>query len=100
MEKEGFVRTLKQSIVRVALITAGILLIPLVAMQFSSEMNWSSEDFVAIGLLIFMAGMAYELISKKLRGSNQRLLLCIAIAVIVVWLWAELAVGIFTNWGS
>jgi hypothetical protein len=34
------------------------------------------------------------------KAGTYRILAAAAIVVVFVWLWAELAVGVFTNWGS
>jgi hypothetical protein len=46
---------------RVALVTACILLVPLVAMQFTDEVDWGVFDFVFAGLLLGGAGMLIQL---------------------------------------
>jgi hypothetical protein len=40
----------------VAVVTGLILLIPLVAMQFTNEVNWSVTDFILMGSLLFGTG--------------------------------------------
>lgn len=87
-------------VIRPIIGTVLILLVPLVAMQFSEEAQWELPDFVIISALLFSAGLAYELIVARLRNSNQRLIVGVAILLAVLYAWAELAVGIFTNWGS
>lgn len=77
-----------------------VLLISLVAVQFSQEVQWELPDFVIIGALLFSAGLAYELIAARLRNSNQRLIVGVVILLAALYAWAELAVGIFTSWGS
>lgn len=42
---------------RVALGTLAILAIPLVAMQFNTEMQWGPADFIIMGMLIFGTGL-------------------------------------------
>mgnify|MGYP000472819067 CR=1 FL=1 len=37
---------------RIFLIVFGILLLPLIAMQFSSEVNWNIFDFLMMGFLL------------------------------------------------
>jgi hypothetical protein len=88
------------NIVRIFVGTGLILLIPMVAMQFSSEVNWGLEDFVVIGALLIGAGLVYEFVASKVKNSTHRALLALLVVGIGVWLWAELAVGLFTNWGS
>ena len=63
---------MKKNIIRLALVTASILMIPLVAMQFSSEVNWTLFDFVFAGGLIFGTGLAYQLITRKKAAIQYR----------------------------
>ena len=51
-----------------AVVVALILLIPLVAMQFTSEVNWTLSDFVFAGVLLFGTGLTYELVARKAGG--------------------------------
>ncbi len=89
---------MQKSIIRVALGTIGILLIPLVAMQFTSEVNWTFSDFAIMGTILFATGLLIELAMKK--AGTYRAAAVVAIVVLFLWLWVELAVGLFTNWGS
>jgi hypothetical protein len=87
-----------KNILRVALGTLGILLIPLVAMQFSSEVNWTLSDFVTMGVILFVTGLALDFVLRK--AGKYRVAATVAIVALFLWLWVELAVGLFTNWGS
>jgi peptidoglycan/LPS O-acetylase OafA/YrhL len=86
------------SCLRIAAVTVGILLVPLVAMQFSNEMNWDLYDFMVMGALIFITGLLLDLVMKK--AGKYKLLAAAIIVLLFLWLWVELAVGLFTNWGS
>ncbi len=78
------------------LITATILLlIPLVAMQFTEEVNWTLSDFLVAGVLLFGTGLLCELILRKVKKVKLRIALCIAILIVLLLIWAEMAVGIF-----
>lgn len=60
--------TAYRSAVRVALATAFILLLPLVAMQITDEVDWSVADFVFAGALLGGTGLLLELAARK--GDN------------------------------
>jgi hypothetical protein len=49
-----------KNIGRLLIGTAAILMIPLVAMQFSDEVNWGLMDFVIIGILLIGAGLVRD----------------------------------------
>ncbi|MEN9327691.1 MAG: hypothetical protein RI947_499 [Candidatus Parcubacteria bacterium] len=84
----------------IAMATGFILLIPLIAMQFTSEVVWDQTDFIIIGILVFGMGSLFVLTARKVRNTMHRVVLGIAFAVALIYIWAELAVGIFTNLGS
>jgi hypothetical protein len=44
----------------IVLATVAILLIPLIAMQFSDDWDWKPGDFVLIGSLFLISGFTYE----------------------------------------
>ena len=74
------------------------VLIPLIAMQFTTDVAWLSLDFVTAGALLFGTGLLFVLAAMKM--PRHRVAITIVLAVVLLYLWAELAVGIFTNWGS
>lgn len=71
------------------------LLAPLVAMQFTSEVNWGMGDFVAAAALLGGAGLALEAVLRFVRGTGAPIGLGLAIGVALLLVWAELAVGLF-----
>ncbi|TDQ32199.1 permease prefix domain 2-containing transporter [Zeaxanthinibacter enoshimensis] len=72
-----------------------VLLIPLIAMNFSSEVNWNVFDFLVAGILLLGTGFTLELILRKVKSMRYRILLALALFVVFLLVWAELAVGIF-----
>lgn len=79
----------------IILAVAAILLIPAIAMQFSSEVNWSVFDFVVAAVLLSGTGLLCELALRKVQKPNTRILIIAGILLTLLLVWAELAVGIF-----
>ena len=79
----------------ILLTVAFILSIPLVAMQFTNEVDWGLFDFVVMGILLTGTGLMVELVIRKIRKPENRFILIVAILALLFLIWAELAVGIF-----
>lgn len=79
----------------ILLTVAFLLLIPLIAMQFTNEVNWSFFDFIVAGLLLIGTGLAFELVMRKIRKPRYRIAVFATILIVLVLIWVELAVGIF-----
>lgn len=76
--------------------TIGILLlIPLIAMQFTEEVNWTGTDFVVAGVLLLSTGLLIEFVLRKVTKTRNRIMLTLGILFLLFVLWAEMAVGIF-----
>ncbi len=82
-------------LIGILLTVALLLLIPLIAMQFTDEVNWSLFDFVVMGVLLLGTGLMCELVMRKVKNIGHRLAICGAILIALFLIWAELAVGIF-----
>lgn len=74
---------------------ASLLLLPLVAMQFTDEVKWTLSDFVVAGILLLVAGLAVEFTMRRVKTTKLRIAACVALLLVFLLLWAELAVGIF-----
>ena len=74
---------------------AGLLLLPLVAMQFTDVVNWTSFDFAVFGGLLLAALTAFEIVLACLRRPAWRIAGILAVMVGFLVAWVELAVGVF-----
>ena len=83
----------------IALATCLILMIPAVCMFTTDQVNWTWMDFVVMGILLFSTGTAIVIASKFWRGW-RRAVVSAFIVFIFLYIWMELAVGIFLNFGS
>lgn len=83
-----------KNIIYLAIGTAFILLLPLLAMLFTDQVVWDLFDFIVAGALIFGTGLAYELVAKKGGTMAYRVAVGIALAAAFLLVWMNLAVGI------
>ena len=81
--------------IRILYIVGTILLIPLIAMQLTNEVNWSLFDFIIMGAMLTITGLLGEIIFKKVKKYKNSVALYVVVAIIFLLIWAELAVGIF-----
>lgn len=72
-----------------------LLLIPLIAMNFTNDVNWKFFDFLVAGVLLIGTGLTLEFILRKIKTLRYRILFGIALFLVLILIWAELAVGIF-----
>ena len=87
-------RSINLQMLHVALATASILIVPLVAMMFTDEVNWSLFDFVVMGIILFCTGLTYVLISRISDSIAYRTAVGVAAVAGLLLIWVNLAVGI------
>lgn len=75
---------------------AALLLLPVVAMQFTHEVRWGGEDFLVMGAMLLALGLGLEATHRLVRRGAARVLVAGLLIFSFVALWAELAVGIFS----
>ena len=94
-------RTLAEDLLRVAVGTALVLMVPLVAMQFDSGVDWSASDFVRMGVLLGGTGLMYVALARNVTTPRQRAMVGAALVLFVLFVlfvllcWVKLAVGVF-----
>lgn len=71
-----------------------LLLLPLIAMQFTDEVNWTPGDFVAAAIMFGATGVAMEALFRKSANWTYRMAGGIAAGSGLLLIWAVLAVGI------
>ena len=96
-ENITFIIMHNRNIIRIALATGFILLLPLLAMQFTDEVVWDLFDFAVAGALLFGAGLTYELVARRAGNIAYRAAVGLAVAGGLFLVWANLAVGLIGN---
>jgi len=82
-------------LVGIILAVAILLSIPLIAMQFTKDVDWKLLDFTIMGVLLLGTGIMCEIVLRTVKSWAYRLLICAAILLGFFLVWAELAVGLF-----
>ncbi|RZS93593.1 hypothetical protein [Aquimarina brevivitae] len=83
---------------RLLLLISGVallLLIPFITMNFSDTVDWKLSDFIIMGTLLLSTALGIELILRKITQPVPRLVLILGTLLLLLVLWAELAVGVF-----
>jgi predicted permease len=88
---------LNKRLVIIIISVAILLLIPLIAMQFTTEVNWTLTDFAVAGILLLSTGFLCEMVLRKIPKTKHRIAVCLSLLIILVLIWVELAVGIFDS---
>ncbi len=89
--------TAYKAAVGIALATGFILLLPLLAMQFTDEVVWDLADFAIAGVLLFGAGFTYKLSAIKVSNTVYRSAVGLTLATAFILFWVNGAVGIIGN---
>ncbi len=75
------------------LATIALLLIPLAAMWFTDEVKWKPGDFLVAAVLLFAAGLGFQLIARNAIAQSYRWATGIAVFAVLLLVWVNLAVG-------
>lgn len=74
-----------------------LLLLPLIAMQFTTEVAWTGSDFMIFGVMLTVLCGAVELAVRMSRHHAYRAASGIALVAGFLLVWMNLAVGIIGN---
>ncbi len=94
-QKRRFMIAQNKRFIAIMLTVTFLLLVPLIAMQFTQEVNWTLSDFAAAASLLLVTGIVCEFVMRRVKKVQYRIAICVAILAIFFLVWIELAVGIF-----
>ena len=90
----------KKRLIGIAIIIAIILSIPLIAMQFTNEVQWDLADFLIMGSMLAGVGLLYEFIARKSEKTAYRVAFGVGLLGAFLLLFVNGAVGIIGNEGQ
>jgi hypothetical protein len=98
------IRIMQKSIMRAAVGTGLVLLIPLI-LQLTigtgvdgQGFNWKPGDFIVMGALIFITGLVIDFAMRKFANPTNRAVAIVATVIVFLLIWVHLAVGIVDTW--
>ena len=77
-----------------------LLMLPLVAMRYTSEVDWTLSDFLVMGALIGGCGLVLELATRRSDNLAYRFAWTVAVAAAFLLVWVNLAVGFLGDEGN
>lgn len=81
---------LGKTILRVALVALGLLMVPAVASRLVEGWNWSAGSFVFVYFLFFATGMVYALIARKMAAWSYKVGVGVALAAGFAFGWSTM----------
>ena len=81
---------MQKTVLRVALAALGLLMVPLIASRVVEGWNWGPGAFVFTYVLFFGTGMAYALISRKMKAWPYKAAVGLALVAGFVLGWASM----------
>ena len=72
---------------------AALLMLPLIAMRFTTDVNWTASDFVAAGIMLGGAGLGTEFLVRRSCSHAYRIGATVAVLGALLTVWVNLAVG-------
>ncbi len=77
-----------------ALATLALLAIPLIAMQYTTEVQWDPPDFLIMGTLLFATGLGLEWAIRHKSSLALRTAWAMALLSTFLMTWVNMAVGL------
>lgn len=86
-------KLVKHSLI-VVLLTVILLLVPLTAMQFTNEVEWTIFDFTVAGILLMGTGLSFVFLANKAHNKIYKIAIGLTLVTVLFMIWSNLAVGI------
>lgn len=95
--QQHYMHTLTKRLIIWAVIVGLLLLVPLVAMRFTTDVQWTGSDFIFAAFVLYGASLTYELVARRLMNAAYRLAVGLGVFASLLLLWINAAVGVIGN---
>ena len=90
MENTLRMAQLGKTLLRVALVSLGLLMVPAVASRLVEGWNWPAGAFVRIYFLFFATGLAYALVARRMRAWSYKVGVGVALVTAFALGWSTM----------
>lgn len=80
----------KKSVYFVVFTTLLVLLLPLIAMQFTNQVNWQLNDFVVAGVILCFFGYLYKVLTKTSHNPIKNIAMGMLVLGLFAFVWLSL----------
>lgn len=77
-----------------------IAIVVILLFPFVVNSPWTASDYIIASIILGSAGFGLEFVTRKITSRKKKIVLGLGVVLFTMYIWAELAVGIFTNLGS
>jgi hypothetical protein len=79
---------------KLLIISTIILSIPVLGKLYTDDFQWALPDFFIAAILLYGTGIMIDFILRKVQKKSHRIALSGFILLVLLFIWAELAVGL------
>lgn len=72
-----------------------LLIIPLIGMNLTDEIDWTLSDFIISGLILLVFSLTINFIILRISNRKKRVFYITILFILFMLVWTELALGIF-----
>ena len=72
-----------------------LLIIPLIGMNLTDEIDWTLSDFIISGLILLVFSLSINFIILRISNRKKRVFYITILFILFMLVWTELALGIF-----
>ena len=90
MENTIRMAQLGKTLLRVALVSLGLLMVPAVASRLVEGWNWPAAAFVRVYFLFFATGLVYALVARRMRARSYKMAVGLALVTAFALGWSTM----------